>query len=155
VHPLRRALADLDAWITGLRREQWASRANIRKVELDHDHGGIMKVNPLADWTEEEVWDYLRRHHVPAHPLYAQGYRTLSCAPCTRPVAPGADPRSGRWWWEVNAPKECGMHCAIETGGFEHELEAILGEAHQSVGAERAESLQPGKRTGEDAAGPG
>ena len=130
VRPLRRALADLDAWITGLRRDQWASRANIRKVEIDHDHGGLMKVNPLADWTEEEVWDYLRAHDVPVHPLYAKGYPTISCAPCTRPVAEGEDPRSGRWWWEVNAPKECGMHCSLETGGFEHELEAILGEAH-------------------------
>jgi thioredoxin-dependent adenylylsulfate APS reductase len=131
VRPLRRALADLDAWITGLRRDQWASRANIRKVEVDHDHGGLMKVNPLADWTEEEVQDYLREHDVPQHPLYAKGYRTISCAPCTRPVGAGEDARSGRWWWEVNAPKECGMHCSIETGGFEHEVEAILGEAHR------------------------
>jgi phosphoadenosine phosphosulfate reductase len=130
VRPLRRALDNLDAWITGLRRDQWASRANIRKVEIDHDHGGLMKVNPLADWMEEEVQDYLREHDVPLHPLYAKGYSTVSCAPCTRAVAPGADARSGRWWWEVNAPKECGMHCSIETGGFEHEVEAILGEAH-------------------------
>jgi thioredoxin-dependent adenylylsulfate APS reductase len=130
VRPLRRALGDLDAWITGLRRDQWASRANIRKVEIDHDHGGLMKVNPLADWTEEEVHEYIKEHDVPMHPLYAKGYGTISCGPCTRPIALGADPRSGRWWWEVNAPKECGMHCSIETGGFEHELEAILGEAH-------------------------
>jgi phosphoadenosine phosphosulfate reductase len=130
VRPLQRALADLDGWITGLRRDQWASRANIRKVEVDHDHGGLMKINPLADWTEEEVQDYLRENDVPSHPLYAKGYKTVSCAPCTRAVAPGEDGRSGRWWWEVNAPKECGMHCSIETGGFEHEVEAILGEAH-------------------------
>ena len=130
VRPLRRALDNLDAWITGLRRDQWASRANIRKVEIDHDHGGLMKVNPLADWMDEEVQAYLKENDVPLHPLYAKGYSTVSCAPCTRAVAPGADPRSGRWWWEVNAPKECGMHCSIETGGFEHEVEAILGEAH-------------------------
>jgi thioredoxin-dependent adenylylsulfate APS reductase len=135
VRPLRRALNDLDAWITGLRRDQWASRSNIRKVELDHDHGGLMKINPLADWTEEEVQDYLRAHDVPSHPLYAKGFRTISCAPCTRAVAPGEDARSGRWWWEVNAPKECGMHCSLETGGFEHELEAILGEAHEGQAA--------------------
>jgi phosphoadenosine phosphosulfate reductase len=130
VRPLRRALDDLDAWITGLRRDQWASRSNIRKVEIDHDHGGLMKVNPLADWTEEEVLEYIRENDVPTHPLYAKGYGTISCAPCTRAVAEGEDARSGRWWWEVNAPKECGMHCSIETGGFEHEVEAILGEAH-------------------------
>ena len=117
VRPLRRALADLDAWITGLRRDQWASRANIRKVEIDHDHGGLMKINPLADWTEEEVHDYLRAYNVPVHPLYAKGYRTISCAPCTRPVAEGEDGRSGRGWWEGNAPKEWGMHCSLETGG--------------------------------------
>ena len=135
VRPLVRVLDGLDAWITGLRRDQWATRSNIRKIELDHDHGGIVKVNPLADWTEEEVWDYLRANDVPYHPLYDQAYRSIGCAPCTRPVLPGADARSGRWWWETNAPKECGMHCAIETGGFEHEIEVILGDderAHRS-----------------------
>lgn len=130
VEPLRRVLAGLDAWITGLRRDQWATRSNIRKIELDHDHGGIVKVNPLADWMEDEVLAYLEEHGVPLHPLYAQGYRSIGCAPCTRPVREGEDARSGRWWWEKNAPKECGMHCAIETGGFEHEAEAILGEKH-------------------------
>lgn len=127
VEPLRKMLADLDAWVTGLRREQWATRANIRKLEVDHDHGGILKVNPLADWTEEEVWDYIREYDLPYNQLYDQGFTSISCAPCTRPVPPGEDPRSGRWWWETNAPKECGMHCSIETGGFEHEIEAILG----------------------------
>ncbi|HLG51483.1 MAG TPA: phosphoadenosine phosphosulfate reductase family protein, partial [Chloroflexota bacterium] len=89
-----------------------------------------VKVNPLADWMEEEVLAYIREHNVPHHPLYDRGYRSIGCAPCTRPVGPGEDARAGRWWWEKNAPKECGMHCAIETGGFEHEAEAILqGEA--------------------------
>jgi thioredoxin-dependent adenylylsulfate APS reductase len=127
VLPLNRALKGLDAWATGLRRDQWATRANIRKIELDHDHGGIVKVSPLADWTEQEVWDYVREYDVPVHPLYAQGFKSLGCQPCTRPVPEGADGRSGRWWWESNAPKECGMHCSIETGGFEHEVKAILG----------------------------
>jgi len=126
VRPLRRVLAGLDAWITGLRREQWASRANIRKIELDHDHGGIVKVNPLADWSLDEVWDYLRANDVPVHPLYGRGYTSIGCDPCTRPIQPGEDARAGRWWWEKDAPKECGMHCSIETGGFEHELEGIL-----------------------------
>jgi len=130
VLPLNRALRDLDAWVTGLRREQWATRANIRKIEVDHDHGGIIKLSPLADWTQEEVWDYIKQMDVPYHSLYDKGYTSISCQPCTRPVPEGLDPRSGRWWWEENAPKECGMHCSIETGGFEHELAAILGEAH-------------------------
>jgi phosphoadenosine phosphosulfate reductase len=128
VQPLTRALAGLDAWVTGLRRDQWASRSDIRKVEVDHDHGAIVKLNPLAEWSEEEVWDYLREHDVPTHALYEQGYTSIGCAPCTRPVAKGEPVRAGRWWWETGAPKECGMHCAIETGGFEHELHAIVGE---------------------------
>ena len=128
VQPLTRHLANLDAWITGLRRDQWASRTDIRKVEIDHDHGAIVKLNPLAEWTEEEVWDYVREREVPYHPLYDRGYTSIGCAPCTRAIAPGEAARAGRWWWESNAPKECGIHCAIETGGMEHELRAILGE---------------------------
>jgi len=130
VRPMLRALEGLDAWFTGLRRDQWASRAAIRKVELDHDHDGIVKLNPLADWAKEEVWDYVAERGVPVHPLYAKGYTSIGCDPCTRPVTDGEDDRAGRWWWETNAPKECGMHCPIETGGFEHEFHAILGEAH-------------------------
>jgi phosphoadenosine phosphosulfate reductase len=127
VQPLVRALDGLDCWITGLRRDQWASRAAIRKVELDHDHNGIVKLNPLADWAKDEVWDYLADNDVPVHPLYAQGYTSIGCEPCTRPITEGEDDRAGRWWWETNAPKECGIHCPIETGGFEHEAHAILG----------------------------
>ncbi len=127
VLPLRRALMNFDAWVTGLRRDQWATRSNIRKLEIDHDHGGIVKFAPLADWTEEEVWDYIRANDVPYNELYDKGYKSIGCGPCTRAVATNADPRSGRWWWETGAPKECGMHCAIETGGFEHELAALLG----------------------------
>ena len=128
VQPLTRYLANLDAWITGLRRDQWASRSDIRKVEIDHDHGAIVKLNPLAEWTEEEVWDYVQEREIPYHPLYDRGYTSIGCAPCTRAVAPGEPSRAGRWWWEQNAPKECGIHCAIETGGFEHELHALIGE---------------------------
>jgi phosphoadenosine phosphosulfate reductase len=128
VRPLTKHLATLDAWITGLRRDQWATRTNIRKVEIDHDHGAIVKLNPLAEWTKDEVWDYVRENEVPYHPLYDQGYTSIGCAPCTRAVRPGEADRAGRWWWETNAPKECGIHCSIETGGFEHELHAILGE---------------------------
>lgn len=130
VRPLVGALRGLDAWFTGLRRDQWASRAAIKKIELDHDHGGIVKLNPLADWTEEEVWAYLTDNGVPTHPLYEQGYTSIGCAPCSRPIKAGEDRRAGRWWWERDAPKECGMNCPIETGGFEHEAEIILAEVH-------------------------
>jgi phosphoadenosine phosphosulfate reductase len=127
VNPLKKVLNGLDAWVTGLRRDQWASRSNIRKVEIDHDHGGLLKVNPLADWMDEEVWDYIRANDVPYNALYDKGYTSIGCISCTRPTKPGEDPRAGRWWWEKNAPKECGIHCPIETGGFEHEAEALLG----------------------------
>jgi phosphoadenosine phosphosulfate reductase len=128
VRPLTRHLGTLDAWITGLRRDQWATRTNIRKVEIDHDHGAIVKLNPLAEWTKDEVWDYVRENDVPYHALYDRGYTSIGCAPCTRAIRHGEADRAGRWWWETNAPKECGIHCSIETGGFEHELHAILGD---------------------------
>ncbi|MBV8065955.1 MAG: phosphoadenylyl-sulfate reductase [Actinobacteria bacterium] len=127
VQPLTKHLDTLDAWITGLRRDQWATRTNIRKVEIDHDHGAIVKLNPLAEWTSRDVETYLRENDVPTHPLYAQGFTSIGCAPCTRATKAGEDERAGRWWWESNAPKECGMHCSIEHGGFEHELHAIVG----------------------------
>ena len=134
VEPLRRKLATLDAWITGLRREHWATRSNIRKIDVDHDHDGICKLNPLADWIHDDVWDYIRRNDVPYHRLYDQGYTSISCACCTRPTTAGEDPRAGRWWWEQGAPKECGMHCSLETGGFEHELEALLDDVLRGKG---------------------
>jgi phosphoadenosine phosphosulfate reductase len=128
VRPLTRHLHSLEAWVTGLRRDQWASRTNIRKVEIDHDHGAIVKLNPLAEWSEEEVWDYVREREVPYHALYDRGYTSIGCAPCTRAIGSGEHSRAGRWWWETNAPKECGIHCSIESGGLEHELHALIGE---------------------------
>ncbi|HYB90637.1 MAG TPA: phosphoadenylyl-sulfate reductase [Candidatus Binataceae bacterium] len=127
VLPLKRALANLDAWVTGLRRDQTLTRSEIRKVEIDEQHGGIVKVSPLAGWTEREVWDYIRLNDVPYNALYERGYRSIGCASCTRAVAEGEDPRSGRWWWETGAVKECGMHCTIENGRFESELTAVVG----------------------------
>ncbi len=112
VEPLGRALAGLDAWITGIRREQAVTRAEIQKVEVDLDHGGIVKVNPLADWSEEKVWGYIRAHHVPHNALHDQGYPSIGCAPCTRAVKPDEDLRAGRWWWENPEAKECGLHVA-------------------------------------------
>lgn len=116
VHPLNTALAGLDGWFTGLRGDQSASRAGIAQVELDRDHGDIVKVNALAHWSDEQVWDYLTENAVPVHPLYAQGYASFGCAPCTRPVQVGEDARAGRWWWEPGAVKECGIHGRVAAG---------------------------------------
>jgi phosphoadenosine phosphosulfate reductase len=110
VEPMRRALDGLEAWMTGLRRDQSASRAMINKIELDSEHGGLTKLNPLCDWTSEQVWDYIDTYDVPIHRLYQQGYTSIGCAPCTRPTQPGDDARAGRWWWEQNTVKECGIH---------------------------------------------
>lgn len=126
VEPLRRALEGLDAWVVGLRRDQSGTRRGIRKVEKDHDHGGIAKISPLADWTLDEVWSYTKTHNVPQHPLYAQGYASIGCAPCTRAIQPGEDTRAGRWWWEANTHKECGLHYAPETGSYERELDMFV-----------------------------
>lgn len=108
VEPLGRALETLDAWITGLRRDQAVSRAEVPKVEWDAAHGRV-KLNPLSEWSWEEIWEYIRRHDVPYNALHDKGYPSIGCAPCTRAVAPGEDLRAGRWWWE-SATKECGLH---------------------------------------------
>ena len=109
VEPLGRALSGQRAWITGQRRGQAAGRAEL--AEHEHDAArGLEKFNPLAAWTEREVWDYLRLHRVPYNRLYDQGYRSIGCAPCSRPVLPGEDVRAGRWWWEQAGQKECGLH---------------------------------------------
>jgi thioredoxin-dependent adenylylsulfate APS reductase len=113
VEPLKRKLATLDAWVAGLRRDQWKTRKSVAKVELDRDHGGIVKLNPLADWSADEVWDYVRKNEVPYHELFDHGYSSIGCAPCTRPVQPGEDERAGRWWWERDTDKECGIHCSV------------------------------------------
>jgi len=111
VEPLARALAGKRAWITGQRREQAASRAELPGREYDTVHG-LEKFNPLATWSEDQVWQYLRTHNVPYNRLYDEGYRSIGCAPCTRPVVPGEDARAGRWWWEQPETKECGLHVA-------------------------------------------
>ncbi|HEU4645989.1 MAG TPA: phosphoadenylyl-sulfate reductase [Burkholderiales bacterium] len=111
LEPLRRALAGKGSWITGLRRGQSAGRGAVAVQEFDALHG-LAKFNPLADWSEQEVWSYLSAHDVPYNRLYDQGYRSIGCAPCTRPVTAGEDPRAGRWWWEAQGRKECGLHVA-------------------------------------------
>ena len=108
--PLVRALDGFDAWLTGVRREQSETRAARAVVAPDPLHGGIVKVAPLAGWTHDQVWDHIRAHRLPIHPLYAQGYTSIGCAPCTRAIQPGEDERAGRWYWETGAVKECGLH---------------------------------------------
>ena len=110
VHSLNRALSKLDCWITGLRREQVITRSQIQKVEIDFLHNNIAKVNPLADWTSDMIWDYIHTNDVPYNKLYDIGYTSIGCEPCTRAVHPNEDSRSGRWWWETGAHKECGLH---------------------------------------------
>lgn len=109
VEPLKRALAGKRAWITGLRRAQAATRSGVPVEEFDRVHG-LKKFNPLADWGEDDVWAHIRRYDVPYNALYDQGYRSIGCAPCTRPVVHGEDPRAGRWWWESASASECGIH---------------------------------------------
>lgn len=110
VEPLNRALKGLEAWVCGLRKEQSITRQDIKKVEIDDIHNGIIKVNPLADWTEKQVWDYIRENDVPYNKLHDQNYPSIGCAPCTRAIKPGEDIRAGRWWWELPEGKECGLH---------------------------------------------
>jgi phosphoadenosine phosphosulfate reductase len=109
-HPFDRVLDGYDAWVTGLRRSQMATRADTSIVATDPEHGGITKIAPLAAWSTEQVWSYIHDHDVPYHPLYDSGYTSIGCAPCTRATRPGEDPRAGRWWWEQGEVKECGLH---------------------------------------------
>ena len=113
VEPLARALAGKRAWITGQRREQSSNRAELAEREFDAAHG-LEKFNPLAAWSGVAVWEYIRTHDVPYNRLYDQGYRSIGCAPCTRPTLPAEDLRAGRWWWEQPETKECGLHVAAD-----------------------------------------
>jgi phosphoadenosine phosphosulfate reductase len=142
VEPLRRALAGKGAWITGLRRGQSAGRGAVAVQEFDGVHG-LPKFNPLADWREEDVWTYIRAHDVPYSRLYDQGYRSIGCAPCTRPVVEGEDARAGRWWWEAQGKKECGLHVAerapSRNPGFQVHLAFSGREIHPAGKGERYE----------------
>lgn len=109
VHPLRRRLSDLDAWICGLRREQSVTRTDVRPVEYDGANG-LVKINPLVDWTEDRMHAYIRENSVPYNRLHDQGYPSIGCRPCTRAVKEGEDVRAGRWWWENPDSRECGLH---------------------------------------------
>ncbi len=110
VESLTRALSGLTAWITGQRREHGVTRTDLSIVEIDEAHGGILRLNPLAGWTAEQVDRFLRDRGLPYNRLHDAGYPSIGCAPCTRAVRPGEDPRAGRWWWERPEHKECGLH---------------------------------------------
>ena len=109
VVPLKRKLATLKAWICGLRRAQAVTRAEVQAIEWDAANG-LIKVNPLVDWSEGDVWAYIKKNNVPYNALHDQGYPSIGCAPCTRAIKPGEDIRAGRWWWELPEHKECGLH---------------------------------------------
>jgi len=109
MEPLKRALKPLKVWFTGLRAAQSVTRTDMPIVELDENFD-VIKVNPLINWSEEDVWEYINKNNVPYNKLHKQGYPSIGCAPCTRPVKEGEDIRSGRWWWENPEHKECGLH---------------------------------------------
>lgn len=109
IEPLKRAFQNLDVWICGLRKDQSITRFYSSMVEWD-EANGLVKINPLINWTEKMVWEYIRVHHIPYNELHEKGFPSIGCQPCTRAVATGDDIRSGRWWWEAPEHKECGLH---------------------------------------------
>jgi phosphoadenylyl-sulfate reductase (thioredoxin) len=131
VRPLDRKLKELKAWAVGLRRDQTEARAGAPKVDLE---ASPVKISPLADWTSQQVQDYIREHDVPRHPLYARGYTSIGCDPCTRAVEAGESERAGRWWWEQEADKECGIHFSAD-GRVQRTVDVLLDEV---LGSKRA-----------------
>ncbi|MBF8302996.1 MAG: cysH, partial [Candidatus Dadabacteria bacterium] len=115
VHPLNRMLETLNGWITGIRSDQTQNRAGADKFELDEQHSGILKVNPIIDWKWEQVMDYIKKNNIPYNKLHDKGYPSIGCEPCTRAIKPGEDLRAGRWWWENDPQKECGLHVAHDS----------------------------------------
>lgn len=109
LNPLKRALIGREAWFTGLRRAQSVTRTDMQIVEYDAN-SGMLKINPLIDWSEEDVWDYINLHKIPFNPLHKKGYPSIGCQPCTRAIMDGEDVRAGRWWWENPDTRECGLH---------------------------------------------
>lgn len=109
IEPLKRALQGLKVWISGLRRSQSVTRTELKLVEWDESNN-LIKLNPLIDWSEEQVWDYIRQKNIPYNPMHDKGFPSIGCEPCTRAVNTGEDVRAGRWWWELPQSKECGLH---------------------------------------------
>ena len=110
VHPLNRMLSTLDGWITGLRADQTEVRSNSNKIEIDSQHNDIIKVNPILEWSWEQTWDYIKKNNIPYNKLHDKGFPSIGCEPCTRAIKPGEPLRAGRWWWESDTEKECGLH---------------------------------------------
>jgi len=110
VHPINRMLSTLDGWITGLRRDQTEVRKDVNIFQIDNGHGGILKINPIIDWTWDQIQDYIKKNNLPYNSLLDKGYPSIGCEPCTRAIKPGEDLRAGRWWWEQGENKECGLH---------------------------------------------
>ncbi len=117
VEPLNRALSGYDAWITGRRMDQSETRRELKIIEVDPVHPGLVKVNPLIHWTQADLWYYVEENKVPHNRLYDEGYLSIGCACCTRPCREGEDERAGRWWWEHPEHKECGLHLNYKNGG--------------------------------------
>jgi phosphoadenosine phosphosulfate reductase len=115
VEPFRRALVGRSAWVTGVRRAQSTSRSLAARVEWDGEYG-LHKVSPLLDWSNKEVWEYIRRRHLPYNKLHDVGFPSIGCAPCTRAIQPGDSERAGRWWWESSESRECGLHPSRKLG---------------------------------------
>ena len=109
IAPLKRAFEGLDVWICGLRRDQSVTRTDVQVVEWD-EANGLIKLNPIVDWTEAQVWDYIKTNKVPYNRLHDKGFPSVGCQPCTRAIVEGEDLRAGRWWWENPETKECGLH---------------------------------------------
>lgn len=110
VHPINRILSTLDGWITGLRRNQTEIRKDTNIFQIDHGHNGILKINPIIDWTWDQIQDHIKKNNLPYNSLLDKGYPSIGCEPCTRAIKPGEDLRAGRWWWEQGENKECGLH---------------------------------------------
>lgn len=110
VHPLNRMLSTIDGWITGLRADQTEVRSTVQKIEIDTQHNNIIKINPIIEWTWEQTWDYIKKNSVPYNKLHDKGFPSIGCEPCTRAIKPGEPLRAGRWWWESDNQKECGLH---------------------------------------------
>ena len=110
VHPLNKMLSTLDGWITGLRADQTEVRLKANRIEIDEQHNGMIKINPIIEWTWEQTWDYIKKNNIPYNKLHDKGFPSIGCEPCTRAIKLGEPLRAGRWWWESDSQKECGLH---------------------------------------------
>jgi len=110
VHPINKMLSTLDGWITGIRRDQTEVRKDVRIFQIDYNHRGILKINPIIDWTWDQIQDYIKKNNLPYNKLLDKGYPSIGCEPCTRAIKSGEELRAGRWWWEQGEHKECGLH---------------------------------------------